>query len=229
MKRTYSTRLITAIRTAAKPSDYIEHITELKPGPVVLYLRVSGRGQREHLEHQEKNLMGHLTKRGFKVVTVVKEIVPGWAETRIGLERAAVIAKDEGAVVVAESGCRFLRSSSFKRDKNGKRRINQNASPTIYEMKGLMGLVDGARLATLLPPDTHWTQVRGEQSKRGQAGTGHKGGRGHRSPGWTKKRRELTLAEVLELREDGLSLRKIGQWVRAPWSTIRDWTQRGSA
>lgn len=210
----------------AQCSHYITHLDSLKPGPVVLYLRVSDRAQKKHLKGQKKNLFGYLTKRGFAVVAIFKEIVSGCAEKRACLERTALKAIDAGAVLVAESGCRFLRAKKFYRDSNGKERLDQKGIPTVAEMERLKRLTRGAQLATLLHPDEQFHNVRSHQSKRGQSGSGNSGEKGRRAPGWTKKRRELIMAEVLELREEGMSFRKIGNWVSVHWSTARDWIQR---
>jgi DNA invertase Pin-like site-specific DNA recombinase len=225
MKLKYSTKRIAGLRTTASASKSISCIQELQPGPVVLYLRESGRGQEENLKGQEDHVTWELERRGFEVVAVFKETVPGWAENRIGLERAALKAKEVGAVVVAESGCRFLRSFSFKRDRKGKVRIDQKALPNVLEMDRVIALVDGAQLATLLPVDTHWKTVRGAQSKRGQIAAGNRGGRPGREPGWKNRRRESKMLLVLRLRRGGLSYRKIGVISGVPWSTVRDWIQ----
>lgn len=161
-------------RTTATPSKYIAHIGDPKPGPVALYLRVSGRGQNDHLSGQEQGLLWELEKRGFIVAAIFRETVSGWAEYRTGLERAALTAKQGGAVLVAESGSRFIRGME-----------GQYVVPRVFEFERLMRLVDGARLVTLHHPDTHWKKERGHQSKRGQIAADNRGGRQvARGPGW---------------------------------------------
>src|SRR5690349_21363426 len=96
----YSTRLIQAIRTAAKASKYISHLDHLKPGPVVLDVRVSSPSQKDNLRPQRSNLEWEVERRGHWIVAVVEEIAPGWMDFRTGFERAILKAKSAGAVVV---------------------------------------------------------------------------------------------------------------------------------
>ncbi|MDA1275861.1 MAG: recombinase family protein [Verrucomicrobia bacterium] len=88
MKIKYSTKRIDAIKTLGIASDYIAHIDGIKPGPVVLYVRVSRRHQDESLPAQETNLQRELQSRGFSVLEVFMETASGWAGDRIQLERA---------------------------------------------------------------------------------------------------------------------------------------------
>src|SRR5437867_2667622 len=85
----YSTWRKEAIRTTAKASQYISHIFDLKPGPVMLFLRVSDRHQNCHLNHSEAELSWELEIKGNNVIGVFKETGPGWADDRIELEWAA--------------------------------------------------------------------------------------------------------------------------------------------
>jgi hypothetical protein len=80
MKRTtrYATALFRAVRARPKPSKYISSIDQLPPGLVVLYGRVSSRSQKKKLLRQVNHLKRELEARGFTVIAVYCEIVPGW-------------------------------------------------------------------------------------------------------------------------------------------------------
>lgn len=211
----YSTKLIRAVQTTATPSKYIAHLVELKPGPVVLYVRESSHGQKHNLLGQEDLLSWEVERRGFAVVDLFREIVQGHAEHRISLERAIWKAKETGSIVVAESASRFIRS--FK---------SPYVWPTVFEFNGLMELADGVQLATLHHPDTHWQKERGLQSKRGQVASGRRGGRpAAGGPGWKTRRRVSKLPEAMKLRQQGLGYRTISKALGVPWGTVRGWLQ----
>jgi DNA invertase Pin-like site-specific DNA recombinase len=166
-------------------------------------------------------LKAELEKRGFTVIAVYEEIVPGWEDMyserwgRLELERAIVRAKDAKAVLVAPSVDRFRRSW------NPKWRKKQPQPPlNLFEIKRLLDEADGVQLATLIHPDTPPEQVRSEQTKRGQAGKASYGGR----PKETKKAKRLRLVPVARaLWKKGCSYRRIGRRLKVHWSTVRDW------
>lgn len=219
-KRKYSQRRIEATKTIATASQHIFHLSALKPGPVVLLCRESQRHQRQHLEHQEAELNLQLDRMGCEGIAVYKETASGWAEDRFKLELAAVRAKEAGAVLVAESTCRFIRGFRLKGTK-------KNVPPSILEFHRLKTLVDGARLATLLHPDTPENEVRKYQTKRGQTWSGNRGGR-PKVQMTNKQRRKLKMPKALALHEAGRSYREIGKSLGVAWSTIRDWIKRSS-
>jgi len=219
----YSDWRIKALRTAAKASHYIAHIYNLNPCLVVLFIRVSGPGQREHLAHVEALLRWELERRGFEVVGVFKEIVTGSSDDRRTLERAILEADRLGAVLVAESADRFLRHPEFHPIHH------PDLLPTVFDFERLMADVGNVQLATFHHPDMPWRAVRSEQTKRGQQGSGNRGGRPGRGPGWTKRRRELKMSEVLRLRGLGRSYREISDEVGIWWSTVRNWIKDNSS
>jgi len=230
-KREYSSRRIEAIRTIATASHYIAHIDDLPPGPVVLFLRVSTPGQERkgHLDHQESKLR-QLKDRGFDIIGVFRETGAGWAAVRVRFETAAAISKDGGATLVAESSGRFIRTYRYgERVKEARQRRGERKTvhllPNVAEYEALLALVDGAALATLHHPNMPEAEVRGEESKRGQAATGNRGGRpkGKMSK---KQRRELNMPKVVELRKSGLSFRAIGEKLGIAWSTTWAWMMR---
>src|SRR5690242_19033717 len=111
-KAKYSTRWL-AFLAPAVASKYLAHVVALKPCPVVLYLRVSSRGQEEHLDDLEKDLVWELESKGFEVVAVFKEVISGSADDRAMLQLAILEAERTGAIVVTESADRYLRHPEF--------------------------------------------------------------------------------------------------------------------
>jgi hypothetical protein len=106
------------------------------------------------------------------------DVASGWKwDCRPGLRAAIRRAKKEGAIIVAESTDRFIRSKAFH-TKN-----NPGAQPTQDEFLMLQRKADGVQLATILPPDTPWREVRGHQSRRGQNGKQRRGGRPRKEVG----------------------------------------------
>ncbi len=219
MKKKYS-RLIEAIRTPAKASDYIAHIDDLEPGLVVPYGRVSRRQQQRKgkLNHQIADLTSELERRGHDVTDGFKETASGWADDRTTLQLAILEAERVGAVVMAESADRFIRHPEFNP------KTNPDILPTVYEFERLMIEAANVQLATLHHPDTHWKIVRSLQTKRGQRGSGHRGGRpAERFP--KKARRLVKKPKAIALRKQGFSYRRIGRDLGVAWSTIRNWTE----
>lgn len=162
--------------TIARPSDFIWSFAFLAaqtPGiKVVIYARVSGRAQRTRsLQRQIDYARRVVEAAGGEVVSVFSEVASGWVADPKGrpqLEGAARLAAASGAVIVATTVSRFVRSADFDT------RTNQDAVPTDYEMLSIMRLVGGkVDLATILNPDATPSEVRAFESNRG----GNRGGR----------------------------------------------------
>jgi len=173
----YSTKRLKAIKTSVKASEFIRSIDALKPCKVILYARESSKAQKPNLEDQISNGKAKLERKGFTVVEICREIIPAWEEAtsergRFKLERAVLLAKEHGAIVVAESLDRFRRTFVYQWKKG-----EFQPPLTAYEMNRLMEEADGVPLATLTHPDATPSKVRRDQTKRGQAGKGHFGGR----------------------------------------------------
>jgi hypothetical protein len=83
------------------------------------------------------------------------------------LEQAIEEARKLGALLVAPSRCRFIRSRGF----DGR---NETEAPTIAEYKQLQRMAGDVPLATIYHPDQ---SARSDQIKRGQQAKGHRGGR----------------------------------------------------
>jgi predicted site-specific integrase-resolvase len=114
----YATALIRAVRTIPKPSQFVSSIDRLRPCRVVLYLRVSARTQRDNLLHQLTRLRAELEKRGFTVIAVYQEIVPGWDYMCSGrwgrlrlLGREEALAKFDPEHELAPQDCNFISSN----------------------------------------------------------------------------------------------------------------------
>ena len=217
MNNKYSTRRLEAIRTTAKAFQYISHIYDLEPGPVVLYLRVSAPTQKDDLPHQRINLEMEVEKRGFTVIAVFEETASGWMDHRTGFGLAILKGRAANAVLVAESLNRFWRCWRYRSER-------KMPPLNIFEIKRLMAEADGVQLATLFHPDTPPKKEHGQQTKRGQVGKGNYGGRPvERFP--KKARRLAKKPKAIASRKEGFSYRCISRQLNIPWSTIRDWTE----
>jgi hypothetical protein len=200
----------------AKASGYLLYYPKIaRPGlRVVVYLRVSSRDQyrKRKMRSQERWVLMMLRKAGADVRGIYREVGSGWSACLDQLTAAAEFAASQGAVLVAESACRFLRSILFKHD------ATDPIQPHTHEWEKLRTKTNGVTLATLLHPDMHWREVRGHQRKRG---------RGVRcTAGQKKRQREKLLPEVLKLRWWDHSYREIQGQTSVPWRTVRDWIKK---
>lgn len=217
-------------------SDFIRHFASLirnwpvtKVVKVVLYCRVSVRQNKKHLKHQEEKLSAAIDRiRETRIVVVIARIhetISGWkvdAEDDRPLFVAAIAkARKHGAVVLAETPDRFIRSIDFST------RTNADAQPTKEDFQCLARMAGDVMLATLLVPDVSPQVVRSYQRKRGQWATGRKGGRPKsKKPGYKKQRRLTTLTKVFWLSKCGFSVRGIAKLLGTPPQTIQDWIRK---
>jgi hypothetical protein len=153
---------------------------------------------------------------------VISDIIPGWEHVgskrgRHEFERAVFLAKQHGAVIVAESVNRFRRP--FDPDYKGRK---QELPLSLFDLKRLMVEAEGVPLVTIVPPDTSPSEVRSYQTRRGQAGKDCFGGRPQKRFPKKATRLELTPAAI-QLWNAGFSYRKIGQKLGVHFSTVRDW------
>jgi DNA invertase Pin-like site-specific DNA recombinase len=215
-KLVYSTERIKALRTPAIYSEFIHVFDELKAKRVVVYSRESSPSQYDHLKHQTLGLMSKLKEVGWTIIGIEEEVAKCWwnSETgfccsRSGFYRAIMKAKSCGAVVVAECVNRFFRVKG---------------TSTVFDLKQFQLETDGVQLVTVNHPNASPAEQHRVQTKRGQRGRGHYGGR----PKLTKKaRREKYSPVARQLRNEGNSLRKIGMLLGIPFKTISDWLKRG--
>lgn len=210
-------------------SKYIEHLARLvEAGAVrraVLWCRVSERDQyrRGNATDQEANLRRELAALGVPVVDSYLDVGPGWDTAAGKLQEAIASARRTGAVVVAETADRFLRSEDFHT------KDNPDALPTVAQFRKLAKLAAGVTLATVVDPVETPEEVRSYQSKRGQSAKENRGGRPRkRSPGYMFRRREDLLPLVLRLSAEGKSEREIERKTGVPRSTIQDWLRNAA-
>ncbi|MHC4122478.1 MAG: recombinase family protein [Planctomycetota bacterium] len=222
-----------------KASNYIVHFKKLiiqnSSLKVVLYYRVSRCWQKKNgnLNDQRKYLQGIIRqyekKYGVKIDIVAEfnEVASGWKGDRKRLIAAARTAKMCGAVLVAESACRFIRNENYHS-------INRPyVLPTVSEYEALIDATKGVTLVTIMPPDTPWKKVKGYHAKRGQRSKNMFGGRPKgKYSGYMKDRREKHLKTVLRLYNKGYSVAYIVWKAKKatkksiPRSTINDWIRK---
>lgn len=209
-------------------SRYVHHAKKLaksRPGTkVVLFCRVSTRDQNKtgNLRDQELSLRRAAKRLGLVVVDSYHEVTSGWIVDlpfgRTGLTWAAEAAKENDAIVLAESTDRFLRNRKFNSKKC------PDLLPTKADFEELRRLTWSVTLATLLDPDTHPREVRAYETRRGQKAKGKKGGRPKNNPpGYKKRRRASLFPRVVTMHERGASLGEIASAVGVPRSTIQGW------
>lgn len=213
-----------------KASDYIIHFKKLFASnnsiKVVLYCRVSRcwqkhrgnlRGQRKYL----KKWISHYEKKyGVKIVIVAVfcEVASGWSNGREKLIAASKEASKHGAVLLAESACRFIRNKKYHSF------LNPDVLPIISEYESLIKATKGVKLTTILPPDTSWKKVKSYHTKRGQRSKNKFGGHPLTDkPGYKKQRRLENLNTVLDLHKKGCSLGNISKKTGIAKSTVADW------
>jgi DNA invertase Pin-like site-specific DNA recombinase len=117
-------------------------------------------------------------------------------------------------VLVAEGLSRFLRNPDWHPKKR------PHLKPTLDQLFELDHLARGVSLVTVLDPDS--SEERSFQTVRGQTQKGRHGG-GDMMPGRMKRRRNKLLPKAVELRERGLSYRKIAGVLGADFRTVYDW------
>jgi hypothetical protein len=126
------------------------------------------------------------------VVAVVIHVGSGWDPC--WLSRAAHIAQQHGAILVAECANRFIRHPAYA----GEGWLDNVAREV--ELDELRFFTDGVPLATLVPPGE---ASRGATIKRGQWCKDRRGGRpAARQRGWLKYRKAELLPEVIRMRRD---------------------------
>ena len=95
-----ATALFKALRTIPKLSDCIPSIDDFEPCGVVIIARESWPTQKDNLPSQIQRVVTEVEGRGFWVVAICSEIVPGWETADSGsrgrhdFERAILKAKE---------------------------------------------------------------------------------------------------------------------------------------
>lgn len=214
-------------------NGYIGHFKKIlvskKRLKVVLHCRESRWGQEKagNLNDQELYLRRRIRKYqdffGVKiqVLAVFREVASGWKDDRIVLIEAARVAKSVGAVLVAESTCRFVRSRKFHSSRN------PNVLPSVSEYEALKEATQGVPLYTIMPPNRKWRKVRAYQTKRGKRCKKRPGGRPKiKYSGYKKEKRDKNLESVLRLHVKGYSVAEIVRETGIARSTVVDWLRK---
>ena len=187
---------------------------------VVLYVRCSSRGQscRGNRADQLACLREHLRGHPVLIIGAFEETASRSEMERRVLLDAIDFARKTGAVVVAESVDRFIRSELFNPMNN------PSAQRTVIEFERLKHLAGKVKLATIHHPDTPWKEIRGCQSIRGQSAKRRKGG-GGRTPGWRKRRKHRLQPKARWLHRKELSFREIARELGVSVRTAWMWTK----
>lgn len=196
---------------------------------VVLYCRVSARSQnhRGNLDNYEVFLRKRMKQNGTtKVIRVFREVASGWAwNDRSEFREACRFTKKHGAILVAFSVDRFIRSRSYHS------KDNPFVQPSEDEFEYLQFVAEGITLATVYHPNKSARKIRGIQSRLGQIIKKNKGGRPKKNPsgpknnppGYKKKRRDELKEGVRILRREGTSYGDIATTFGLRRSTVQYW------
>jgi len=225
---------------AGRAGNYIRAFG-LRPGDkVIIWCRVSGRSQglNGNPQNQATALRKVCEDCGAIVVDVFEIVGSGLDTGEYGTEehlgmlaRAAAKARKEGAILLAESTDRFIRPDFYHSNKC------PGALPRTRELDILQEMTLGVQLMTLLDPDAKPREVKRYQTKRGQLLKNNKGGRPPGSekekeknePGYMKSRKERLLPKVLQLHNQGDSIRMIMRKTGlGSTSTVFEWIKRYS-
>lgn len=200
------------------PSNFFKRMSALRRGArVVIALRVSTREQnkRESLTFQRLEMLRQCKAFGLVVIAVFEDIGSGWRRERSGLVRAAMFAKEHGAVLVGESVCRFIRSYRFNTKENC------NVLPLVCEFIALKKEMLGVPLYTFLDPTASYSEVRAHQIKRGLAGRNAK-------PGRVPKAKADRKEEAKTLYERGWTVDQLAKRYDCKKRTVYYWKKEAS-
>jgi hypothetical protein len=205
---------------SAKAKAWIMSTDVLKPGAlVVLFCRVSNRERRSHLKRQEQRLRKYCQEHGLVVIAVFYEVrsaTPAYKWDRTVLERAALVAHEHNATLVALSVDRFIRGP-LRKEKTPMppSALDFHRFQMLIVIEDAEGNVICVPLATLLHPDLGLSALRSVYTKMGFAAQS--------KPGDKKRQKEVNLARALRLHKSGMNYRRVGRELDVPWTTVRDW------
>lgn len=214
----------------AKASEYLHHLDELVAAgaatAAILRCRVSGNTQRPQLDDQAAALRRRVEDElGIPVVEACAEVAPGWdldQQPELDAAIQAAIAHGPGTVIVAESTDRYLRHPEY----NG----NKKSTPTVSAFEALRDRAQGVPLATLLPPDAPYEEVRYYQQNRGQVAKGNPGGRPPKPAPVEYKRNYKgghSIAKLTWMLRVGIVEKKgIARLLGRSPSTVRGWVEQ---
>lgn len=215
----------------AKASDYLSHLKDLvRTGAAtaaILRCRVSRHNQQPQLDDQAAALRHRVEDElGIPVVGVFGEVAPGWdldRQPELDAAIQAALAHGPGTVIVAESADRYLRHPVYNGDKKSR--------PTVAAFEALIDRAQGVPLATLLPPDAPYDDVRRYQEERGRKAKGTPVGRPRKTKaGDSKKHHVMMRSKLFWLgkygplkQEDQLSVRKLAARFNEDKTQIQRW------
>lgn len=207
-------------RQSQSPSTIINRIETIRPGTlVVLWCRVSSGLQNVSGNNadQEADLRAAVEARGGIIVDLVAH-AGRIVDAEAVLYRAANLAAQHGAVLLAESTSRFIRHPRYHP------KLRPHLMPTSVGLLELRWVCGDVPLVTLLDPDATWQQERAHQSKRGQRRKGKPGGRPAQTrPGDKKAFRLRSLPKVRWMRYIGMSNRAIARGLGTDDRNVRRW------
>lgn len=203
-----------------RASRVIRHFeNELRAGDnIVIAIRVSRceQDRRGNLQDAEAFLRGVVERRGANTIEVVSHIGSGWDPYWLGFARA--IAEGCDGKILAISTDRLIRNVCFHSKTYSNAQASENS---LNELKSVLGDVVAM---TYLHPDATPSEVRAFRSKFGQDAKGAKGGRPPKNPAGYKRGRRLKMQpEVIEMHQQGQSVRRIAKETGVPKETVRRW------
>jgi hypothetical protein len=145
---------------AANPNEYLLHGVQ-RGERVIVCARVSHRANRAHLEHQIAEYRQAVIDRRAIVAAVIAHVGPGADPQWVGLASAAA-KRHRADKLLNGSTDRWLRHPGYHPYEN------PTAQPRVSDFEELMMFADGIPLATLLPPDAPFEEVRWHQQLRGR-------------------------------------------------------------
>src|SRR5262249_25433015 len=131
---------------------------------------------------------------------------PDWIEK---LSRAADVARKHGAVLLAATTDRIVRSIFFK----SSNKIACKAQAQEEQLREGKRVTEGVPLMTYLDPDAPPEECRSLLIRWGQGAKGNKGGRPRKENTASREEKQRWRPRVLELHERGLSCRDVADQV----------------
>jgi DNA invertase Pin-like site-specific DNA recombinase len=197
---------------------------------LVLYGRVSSgkQGREGNLTHQlpyVRRRIEKLSKRYMVAVDIIDESEFGeevsgwklWKNERSELVKAAKLAKEKRAILVALNTSRFVRNKRYQRART--------TLPTVDDFEQLIGVVGGVKLATILPPNVQ--EDHSSDTKRGFKARGAKPGRPWiKRPGDKDRRRVSFKIPIIRLFKQGCRNCEVMRQLGLPEKTVRNWRIR---
>lgn len=129
-----------------------------------------------------------------------------WKSARTELVKAAKLAQEHNAVIVATDTTRYLRNKHHSR----------GVEPTVDDFERLQGIVGNVKLATIRYPD--YGEARSRNTARGIRAK-------DKSPGYKTRRQEEYQCKVRRAYWKGMSIREIATKFDIPKSTVGEWVR----